>query len=346
MRILHIITPSRLSGAELLVLRMSSAMVRKGHEVSVLSKPIKSFMEAADRHSVQVSGARIGGKGSAVACARMVREVRRLAPDVVLAHLSTAAFWGSLAARWCRTPCIGYVHATAHAVWYRRCPALVCVSEAVAADLRRQGVGSARLHVVRNGLDPGPFVRSSASRVYSADRAVTVGTVAHLSRKKGFDVLLAVAEALPSLRFAVVGEGPLRGELEAWSRSRLDGRLDVMGWRADVAEAMQAFDVFALLSRQEGLPLVILEAMASGLPVVATRISGIPEVVADGETGLLVDPGDVGEGAAAIQRLAGSPEMRESLGRAGRERVLKRFTLDEMVRRLDEVMQAEVVSQR
>jgi len=174
---------------------------------------------------------------------------------------------------------------------------------------------------------------------------VTVGTVAHLSRKKGFDVLLAVAESLPHLRFAVVGEGPLRSELEEWSRSRLNGRLDVMGWRADVAKVMETFDIFALLSYQEGLPLVILEAMASGLPVVATRVSGTPEVVTDGRTGLLVNPGDVEGATAAVERLSSSTELRASLGRAGREHMLAHFTLDEMVRRLDEVIQAEVVRQ-
>jgi glycosyltransferase involved in cell wall biosynthesis len=123
-------------------------------------------------------------------------------------------------------------------------------------------------------------------------------------------------------RAAIVGDGPERAALEAAAAT---AQVELLGERGDVPEQLAASDVFVLSSRSEGMPMSILEAMAAGLPVVASAVGGIPEIVRDGETGLLVPPGDADALAAALGRLLDDDGLRRRLGAAGRERALDEF---------------------
>jgi glycosyltransferase involved in cell wall biosynthesis len=171
---------------------------------------------------------------------------------------------------------------------------------------------------------------------------VVLGTVGRLDPIKNQDGLLRAFRAIldrrpewrPWLRLIIAGDGPMRGELATLARELdLEGSVWFPGARGDVPELMRAMDVFVLPSINEGISNTILEAMATGLPVVAGRIGGNPELVVEGVTGALCDPNDAGGLQAALENYVAQPGLRESHGRAARERVTAQFSLGAMVER-------------
>jgi glycosyltransferase involved in cell wall biosynthesis len=187
--------------------------------------------------------------------------------------------------------------------------------------------------VVHNGIDPAPFLDARPADLPILNGAMCVGTVAHLSAKKGYADLVRASSVLPDIQFFAAGEGPLRSMIE----SRARGRVKLLGFRDDVPALMNRFDVFCLPAHREPFGLVFLEAMAAGKPVVAYRSGGAPEVIADGETGFLAEPGEPDSLAGRIETLRADPGLRMKMGQAGRQRVLDRFTLDRCASRLAEV---------
>jgi glycosyltransferase involved in cell wall biosynthesis len=171
--------------------------------------------------------------------------------------------------------------------------------------------------------------------------AFVIGSVGRLEGQKApLDLLAAfvpVAADHPEAHLVYVGEGLSRGELEAGiARAGLGGRVHLTGLRRDVPELLRAFDVFALASRWEGLPRVFPQAMAAGLPIVATRVDGAPDAVKPGENGWLVDVGDTAAMARYLRALASDPAMARRMGAAGRARV-DEFAVERMVEELAEL---------
>lgn len=216
--------------------------------------------------------------------------------------------------------------------------ALICVSEATARSFVAVGVDASRVHAIRNGIDP-----RTPSRTRAATRddlglptdAPVLLAVARLTEQKGHDALLAalphVLARQPSLVCLVAGDGPLRDVLERQaSDAGFGSAIRFLGERGDIPDLMAAADCLVLPSLFEGLPLSVLEAMAAGLPVVATRIGGTDEAVEDGRTGWLCEPGDA---AALAQTLSVSLADRQALaraGEAGRARFEAMFRADRM----------------
>lgn len=211
-----------------------------------------------------------------------------------------------------------------NAVTYGRNDAVIAVSDAVAASIPPRH--SARVRVVRHGIDlgqfeSGPGTHAAARRILdlSAD-AFVVGTVANFTPKKDQRTLLDAFARFRSVRtdsiLVLVGTGPLEHELHHQARALgIERSVRFTGSRADVPALLPGFDVFALSSRAEGLPISMLEAMACGVPVVATSVGGIPEVVTDGVEGSLVAPGHPAEFAEAIDKLFIDPELRARMAR-------------------------------
>ncbi|MHB1044207.1 MAG: glycosyltransferase family 4 protein, partial [Eubacteriales bacterium] len=177
------------------------------------------------------------------------------------------------------------------------------------------------------------------------DGDLLVGAVMRLAPPKEPLFFLEVARRLvegenrnPALFFTIVGDGPLRADCEAFIREHgLAGRVFLLGNRENAADLVRDFDVFTLFSRWEGLPLTIIEAMQAGVPVVANAAGGVPELVADGETGFLIDGLDPGAAAGACGRLLGGAALRLAMGEAGRQRAREMFSLEEMLRRYQEL---------
>jgi glycosyltransferase involved in cell wall biosynthesis len=172
--------------------------------------------------------------------------------------------------------------------------------------------------------------------------APLVGTVAVFRTQKRLDQWLVAARLLaerhPGVRFLLVGDGPLRGELEAIARrAGLAERVVFAGLQQDVRPYYAALDVFLLSSEFEGLPLALLEAMAGGLPVVATAVGGVPEAIESGTHGLLVPFGAPALLSQAVSRLLGDPELRARLGENARERVRRDFSVERMARELETI---------
>jgi len=213
---------------------------------------------------------------------------------------------------------------------WRRSAAVVANSEGL-ADLARRFAPDQAIAIIPNGVDAARF--SPAGSEKDGDR-LSLLFVGRVVRQKGLDVLFEALASLPSgtrgrIGLTIVGDGPARPELEAQAaRLGLSERIAFRGWlgRDELPAAYRAADAFVFPSRDEGMPNVVLEAMAAGLPVVATRIAGNRDLVVEEETGLMLDADDTPALAAALARLAGDPALRRRLGEGGRRRVVDHFS--------------------
>lgn len=205
---------------------------------------------------------------------------------------------------------------------------VLCVSPDLYDESRACGVPEARCVLLENGIDTQEYVRSlsvaeAKRRLGLPPGRLVVGAVGRLSPEKGFDLLIRAVDQLLSegldLHLVIAGEGDERARLEALAAGlgRRE-RVTLLGYRPDTPLLYQALDAFALSSHREGLPNVVLEAMALEAPVVATRVGGVPRLVRDGENGLLVEPGDGAGLGAALGRLLRDAGLRARLAREGR----------------------------
>jgi glycosyltransferase involved in cell wall biosynthesis len=225
--------------------------------------------------------------------------------------------------------------------------ATVAVSSALRETMIAEGFPGGRVDVLHNGIDPGPSPtavdRQARRRRFGLpEQGVVVGTIARLDPVKDLDTLIAAGALLrkthPDLTLAIVGDGAERNNLEhAARRHGMADAIRFFGQRHDARALLSAFDVYVNSSISEGISLTILEAMAAGLAVVATRVGGTPEVVRDGETGLLVPPRSPAAIADAVKKLIDNPMWHRDLGAAGRRTVEERFTIDRMVDRYAEI---------
>lgn len=233
----------------------------------------------------------------------------------------------------------GWVHHTARTPLYyridrfclRRYERVVCVSDDLFDACLRAGVPRARCVLLENGIDAAAYARGRAPAEARAalglpPGAFVVGGVGRLAAEKGFDVLLRAVRHLVArgldAHLVLVGDGGERAALERLAGALgLGGRVRFAGWQPDVRPYFEALDAFALSSRREGLPNVLLEALALEVPVAATRVNGVPRLVSDGANGLLVPPDDADALAAALARLATDPDLRAALRAAGRRTV-------------------------
>ena len=226
---------------------------------------------------------------------------------------------------------------------YRRNAAVMAVSDGVARSI----TSPVPVEVVIHGIDVdtlhhGPRARAEARERLGIDpTAPLLGTVGNMTAKKDHATLLTafaqVHAERPTAKLLIVGIGPLEDELRAQAqRLDLQGAVVFTGMRDDVFELLPGLDLFVLSSRFEGLPIALLEAMASGVAPVTTRVGGIPEVITDGTDGLLVDPGDPGALAAALTKLLADDEARAATAEAARRRA-QDFDLRRAVRQIESV---------
>jgi glycosyltransferase involved in cell wall biosynthesis len=354
-RVAHIITRLDRGGSAENTLLTGAGLQARGYRVTILAGPAtgpeasRAGAEAAGVRFVRVPALRrpIRPWHDARALWSLWRHLRRERYDLVHTHSAKAGILGRMAARLARAPVV--VH-TPHGSVYRGyggrlasgafvrlergaaglADRLIGLTPGEVAEHVAHGVGSRdRWVTIPSGIDLDRFRRppapAEARRALGVPlEAPVVGTVGRLEPVKGQRVLL---DAVARLRgeeclVLVVGDGPERAAVEAQAaRLGLGARARFLGWRPDVPLVLAAMDVFALPSENEGMGRALVEAMAAGLPAVASLIGGVPALVADGVTGLLVPPGDAGALARALERLLSDPPLRRRLGQAAREAV-------------------------
>ena len=346
-RVLLVITLAEVGGAQAYVAALLPAFARE-FDVAVAAYGTGPLREAADAEGVRFLSLEhvrrpISPWRDAAGLVELVRLLRRERPDIMHASSSKAGVLGRLAAAIAGVPIrIFTVHGwafTAHSGLssrlYRWADRLVrpltTVTICVSAQERAAGLAAGTCVAERTIVIPNAIDVESAPQATHAREKPLLLSVGRLKAPKDFPTLARALDRLPSDSFEalIVGDGPERPSLEEEiERLGLGELVRLAGERRDVPELLAGADVFVLSSSSEGMPMSVLEAMAAGLPVVASRVGGVPELVVDGETGLLVAPGDVEELAAALERLIADTELRQRLGAAGRARARQEFDPD------------------
>ena len=280
---------------------------------------------------------------------RVVRAVRSVRPDIVHTHLVHADVYGAIAAARAHAQLVSTKHNDdpfrsgkgryLERLLTRRASRVLCITEALARFNRDVvGLPGEKLRVVHYGLDSPPDPWGPRGGPDLVPETPVLVAVCRLVQQKGLDVavdaLAVVRERHPAVRLVVLGEGPLRDELTALAARRgVDDAVSFPGRVGDVAWWLRRASVVVHPARWEGFGLALLEAMLCERPVVATMVSSIPEIVAEGETGLLVPPDDPNALAEAVRALLDDPARAAAMGEAGRVRARAEFSVDRMAER-------------
>lgn len=224
---------------------------------------------------------------------------------------------------------------------------LIAVTQDIREQSIREGARPARVMTIANGIQLPPLQAKNTLDLFEtfhlAEGTTFLLSVGRLVHEKAYEVLIQsmkiVVAKYPAIFLGIAGDGILRDRLQALiDRLDLSENVCLLGDRKDVPDLMANADVFVMSSRSEGMPVALLEAMGSGLPVVATRVGGLPEVIADPSHGILVPPESPADLAAAILQLVRSPELCASLGKAGRQRIRDIYTIENMCSQYESVM--------
>lgn len=350
-RVVHIVTTLAIGGLEKVVLDLVRHRTRDVFSMQVICLDDSGVLERAFS-DIGVAVETIGTTGSVPGrILRLARRLRHLRPHVVHTHNPQAHLHGALAARLAKVPVVVHTrHGREHAdrpviaalsrLGSRWTSGFVAVSEdaaGVARDVERVPPG--KLRVIHNGIALDGFPMPEARPADAAARAVTVG---RLDAVKDQSTLLSavrlVVDRSPAFQLDIVGDGPSRSYLEAQQRALgLTGHVHFQGYQAQVRPFLAAAGVFVLSSVSEGVSIALLEAMASGLPAVATDVGGNREVVVPGETGYLVPAGSPEALAEALLRIQADRTAFERMGRAARRRVEVAFNLSAVIAQYEEL---------
>lgn len=354
-RILFVSTSTTVGGAEKTVYTLATLLDPKVHRVAgvVSVKPLGAYAAKLKAQDVWVESLDLTAAPRLADAARLAKIIERLRPDIVHAVMYQAIQLCRLA-----KPKVGYefklvssprVHYRTRSVWTllidralkNRDDLLIAECDASRSFLiGKLGYAPHKVKTIRNGVDLAGWPISKTDRqkrrmelrLSSSD--VLVGAVGRLDKQKGFANLIEAMARLKNtdLRCVILGDGPERARLEALIRKHaLEKQVWLYGERPDIVTWLSAFDIACLPSLWEGLPNTLLEAMALGLPVAASAVDGVPEVVTDGKTGVLVSPGSPAALAKALKSLADDPDRRAALGAAAHAAVMEKFTVRRMM---------------
>ncbi|MBI3434991.1 MAG: glycosyltransferase family 4 protein [Proteobacteria bacterium] len=360
MRVALMISASGINGAVVHCHLLIRFLLARGHRVLLVHRPgawiaARPDLAAAERFASNFSRR----PAELIGIARAIRDY---CPDVIHTHMSSAHLYGGIARLFGVYPVVATAHAPHFQPHWLLNNRVIATSRPMAEYLRRRNlVAPGKITVLPNFIDVGRLHPPQATERNAvrtglgiADDAFVVGWVGHLlGYKRPADLVAAfadLADATPRARLLMVGGGPdtMLAELRAIAAARgLGERVILAGQSADATGLMAAMDVLALSSGRETGPLAILEAMARGLPVVATNVGMIPEFVLEGRTGHVIEVGDVRALAQRLTELADDKTRGLAFGRAGREHVARNYALDAVAPRIEAVLaQASAVRNR
>lgn len=374
LRLVHLADTADRGGGETYLFVLADRLPRDRYLLSVLCPSMGLLPDRLRQIGIRVIPFEIPHLLSPAALVRLTRLLRQDRPDIVQSHGARPNLYAALAGRWAQVPTIiSTIHNSLYdypissirrslyllgeRLTYRLTDRTVCVADALAQDLtHRSGRDPAKIRVIRNGVDLDAFDPKivdgwKARREFGLQEGTPlIGIVGRMTPQKGhLDFLTALVQikaAIPTVKALIVGDGPLRAELVQYSRThRLEECCLFTGMREDIPTIIAALDVVALPSLSEGLPFVLLEAMAMGKPIVATRVNGVSEVVEDGVTALLVPPRAPDMLARATIALLANKEMGSRLGAAARQQAEQRFGMERMIQGV-EALYEELRTQR
>jgi len=370
MKIINLITRLNIGGASGPVIALAAGLRNRGHESLLVVGVPQAAEGCMDREAVQAGADLLriqelrrnpNPHKDLMAFAKLGRLFRRFRPDVVVTHMTKAGLLGRLAARAIGVPVIVHTyHGQGFQVFrehwkerfvlnVERCLARLSTGSIVVSEVQLQKFIQWRigrpgsLRVIRYGLDLEPYLDSTTPRTLRQDLglpvgAQLVGVIGRLVAIKGQDIFIEAAASLvdryPAAFFLLVGDGEYRSAYESLAaKLGIDKRVKFLGWRRDIPFVLANLDVAVLptVLDFEGTPLAVIEALAAGRAVVATSVGSVPEVVRNGETGLLVSPSDPGGLANAIAALLDDPRWAGELGRRGRELASKHYRRERMI---------------
>lgn len=365
MRVLFVNSMRAFGGGEQWLLEVARGLSSRGHDVALAARPGSALCVRAALENLPCRRVAMRGDldlASMIGLAGWMKEFR---PDLVSVNIKRAVRVGCASAR------LAGVRAVVERrglllpldpnridrLVYERCVTHVIANcEAIRDSVVRSGlVPEERISVIPNGIDPSRVAAGGGREVRAElgiggdDRVVAV--VGRLVSDKGhrtaIDAFTAVASEHPDVRLLIVGAGKLRGDLEERARGAApSGAIIFTGERADIGAILDASDVLLVASRREGMPHVILEAMVAGVPIVATAVAGIPEMIADGRDGILVPPGSPGALAATLSRVLFDSAEAARLSEAAGRRVREEFGLERMIDRVEECFAGAVARER
>jgi glycosyltransferase involved in cell wall biosynthesis len=360
MRIAQLKTRAAHGGAETLLLHLTEELAQRGHDVlTIVGESGWLETELGKRGLPRRHIPMLSIRDGVCSLPTLRTEIRAFRADVVLSHGARVNLWGTLVAQVLRLPSVSVEHNVD--LWRQNSHLRrgidkqvarynahrIAVSEAVAGVLCSTGTLSRkRITVVPNAVRSQRSIatRDEIRRNFGlqSNHFVFV-TVARLTEQKGHRHLIEafgrICEQLPTARLLLIGEGGLREELTSLAgECGVGSRTIFAGAINGVASFLSAFDVFVLPSLWEGMPLAVLEAMSAGLPVIATRVAGTPEIVEDGITGLLVDPAQPRQLANAMTTLFHSPAMRQHLARVAMDYVTNNHSMVSLCASYEEVL--------
>ena len=342
MKVLHAISSGGMYGAETMILTLCRAMnaAEPGSAALAIflntSQPQTALHEAASAAGISSQMVRCDGRLDRSTAGALRALVADTGSNLLHTHGYKADLYGYFALRRSAWPLVSTCHnwtdtdRNTRIYGYldrrvlRHFDGIAAVSDGVRHRLEQSGVGSQRIRVLPNGIDTARF--HATAKPATPDRTLTVGFAGRLSHEKGIDIFLQVAQAIlqqePHVRFVVAGEGPERGATErALQEQGLAPHMCLLGHCENMAEVYNSFDVLLSTSRTEGLPMGLMEAMASAVPVVATAVGDVPTLLDQGKCGLLAPSLDVNAITFAALRLLRDAGLRTEVGEAGQRRV-------------------------
>ena len=354
MRIVHLVIGGAVAGGQRVALQLAHAARARGDDVAFAVPGAGPFVDLLEGDGIPARPVPLHRTFDLLGA----RRLRQLLGRRTILHTHTLVAGNVLGTLASPGPVLRHLHIENHFrpatepilrrldnATARRCARLIAVSKDTRRAYERQGYPPGRMEVVYNGVPP-PAARSNGNlrgELGVPEGAPLLGEIGRLCDVKGQRELIEAVSLLPDAWLVLVGAdiesgGAFQRELERVAqRAGVRDRVVFTGHRDDAAQLLNELDVLVLPSWTEGLPVTVLEAMARGRAVVATPVGGTPEVVADGETGVLVPPRDPRALAEEIGRLLADPELRERMGRAGRERVARHFSEEAMTRRVLEI---------
>jgi glycosyltransferase involved in cell wall biosynthesis len=361
MKVLHLISSGGMYGAEVMLLNLASAQRRLGCEpiIGVFRNEHSSHIEVAEKArslGLPVEIFNCSGRFDYKPLGNIRKVLRKEEISLVHGHGYKSNLYGYFAAKALGVPFVATCHlwtAASPAIRFyefldslilRRAHKVVGVSEAISNTLRKSGLSPEKVSTIHNGTDFSSCgdVSPTLRRELGIERGVLVGSVGRLEEQKGFEYFLRAAREVlsefPKTRFVVVGEGSLRSRLEALIHELgLGTSVLLVGQRNDMPGVYASLELFVLASIDEGMPMTILEALASGKPVIATAVGAVEQLVISEKTGLLVQPRDIPALRDAMLRCLRDQSFAQTLGKNGKEHVQTSFSANGMARKYIEL---------